>query len=106
MCTSRTQSGYIEDLNNVGLMRSGRSDADICMLETWYQDYYRPAGGGLNGLTAESVKALGSPMLSKNFVLHRSRQYRQRPLIAVNATSPLAPRTDLFLKHDPCAMRE
>ena len=72
MCTSRNAgAGYIEDLNNVGLMRSGRSDADICMLETWYQDYYRPAGGGLNGLTAESCEGTWFADAVKNFVLHR-----------------------------------
>ena len=89
MCTTRNGgSGHIEDLNTVGLMRAGRSDVEIGALETWYQDWYRP-GAGPGGLTLDNCGDTWFGSDIQGFLTHRSRQYRNRPLIAVHATSPL-----------------
>ncbi len=88
LVTSTGGLNRIEDLNTVGLMRAGRSDAEIGMLETWYQDEYRPSGGS-GSMTADSCVDAWFSSDIQRFLTHRSRQHRNRPLVSVRATSPL-----------------
>jgi len=78
--------GLIEQLNVIGMMRSGIKDDDIDQLENWYRDYYRTTNVKCF-LSCNNSEWFQNDM--KRFLENKLKQNRSRPLSKVAELTPM-----------------